>query len=863
MNLLYFTTAYEHGITGNPLHEELLARLIDAGHTATVLVPAPRRRAGARLLVEQGSPPVVRAAVSATLADRAANRLSGQVFHYDYFVNSVRAYRDYLRRHPEIDVVHIESVYPMGAVAALAGDSRPFIPTIRGGDLISEDALGYGFARFRSARTLIRLTFERAALVRAVSPGGREMAIQCGCPPEKIVVVPRNLRDDYFVDDVPAFRVEKRQLIEERHGLAGRTIILSAGRLLPIKGFDDLIRALPAVLERIPSATVLICGGNRIDEQFGDYAAYLRRMAEEHGVGERFILVGDVPFQQMRDYFAAADVVAIPSIMEGGNKILSEAALFGTPFVATDTAGTIGFFDERHGVGIPVRNPERLASALIELLADHAAWYKRSAALLEGRMRFHSTTVARELSAVYQQTVAQGKRQKVKGKQREARIRDQGSGIRGVNRQTGNEPRTTDHRPPTTDHRPPTICYIAYPTSLQLRSANAIQTWSTLRALRALHPDLLTLIARWEGGPSRFDEVGALHLPRPAIGRLSRLYRSTLWYYAERSVFAAMCAGVLAWRKARGQQFAAMYVREVICAAWWAALWGPMLGIPVVYEAHDLESWNPSRAKERWAQPLLNLIDRLALSRAAQVTSLTEEFRQLLARLGWQAAERMSVVPDGYDDAQYFPQDRATCRRELGMADDALLIVYTGLTFAYRGLDKLIDAVATLSQTYPTLRLALIGGRAQEVAALAEQARTRGIADRVLLTGQLPQERTPIYLGAADLLVIPDTVTDVTASPLKLFEYMAAGRAVVLPDLPALQEILPPDIGWYFRRGDTQALTTALADALGDAARREAAGQQSIALVQDYTYSARACRILNILNRVSGRSQIEISQDVL
>ena len=49
-----------------------------------------------------------------------------------------------------------------------------------------------------------------------------------------------------------------------------------------------------------------------------------------------------------------------------------------------------------------------------------------------------------------------------------------------------------------------TICYIAYPTSLSLRSANAIQTWNTVRALRAIHPDLLVLIPRWSRESSRF-----------------------------------------------------------------------------------------------------------------------------------------------------------------------------------------------------------------------------------------------------------------------------------------------------------------------------------------------------------------------
>jgi glycosyltransferase involved in cell wall biosynthesis len=410
VNLLYLTTAYEHGITGNPLHEEFLARFLDAGHDATVLVPAPLRRAGDPLLIETGRPPVVRAAVSMRPVDRLLNRISGQVFHYDYFINAVRAYRAYMRAHPEIDVVHIESVYPMAAVAALAGDRRPFIPTIRGGDLIDESAIGYGFARFRLVRLLIRYTFARAALVRAVSPGGREMALRFGCPPEKIVVVPRNLRDDYYVADLQSFRADRRARIEQRHGLAGRAIMLAAGRLLPVKGFDDLIRALPAIAAGVPNATLLICGPNRVDERLGDYAAFLRRVAEQHGVADRVVLVGDVPFQQMADYYAAADVVVISSLMEGGNKTLSEGTLFGTPFVATESAGTIGFFDSSHGISVPVRDAGALAEALVEMLSDREAWRRRSAACLEGRERFHSATVATAMINVYQRAIEQSGR---------------------------------------------------------------------------------------------------------------------------------------------------------------------------------------------------------------------------------------------------------------------------------------------------------------------------------------------------------------------------------------------------------------------------------------------------------------------
>lgn len=394
------------------------------------------------------------------------------------------------------------------------------------------------------------------------------------------------------------------------------------------------------------------------------------------------------------------------------------------------------------------------------------------------------------------------------------------------------------------------IAYIAYPTSLTLRSANAIQTYTTLRELRRLAPNTLAIIPRWLREPSRFAELGAMHLPRPAIGKLSRLYRSTLWYYAERSVFAAMAALVIAGECLRGRPVQAVYVREVLCAGWWATVWGPLLDIPVVYEAHDLESWNPSRAKERWAQPLLHLLDRAALTRSQAVVSLTDDFRQLLARMGWRDPAEVTVIADAFDDRQIAPGDRVAARQLLALPADAPLIVYSGMTFAYRKLDMLQQAFASLQAQFPNARLALVGGRPAEIEQLQAQAAALGIANVVTYTGQLDQAQIVPYLHAADLLVIPDTVTDITASPLKLFEYMAAGRAVILPDIPALREVLPPSAGYYFRRGDATALAAALAAALADPARAERA-ERGLALVAPHTYTARAERILSLAATVA------------
>jgi glycosyltransferase involved in cell wall biosynthesis len=397
---------------------------------------------------------------------------------------------------------------------------------------------------------------------------------------------------------------------------------------------------------------------------------------------------------------------------------------------------------------------------------------------------------------------------------------------------------------------------VACPTSLTLESANAIQTYLTLRELRRLAPSTLALVPRWLREPSRFAEVGATHLPRPAVGKLSRLYSSTLWYYAERSLFGAMTAIVVVWQRLRGRAVQVVYVRDVVCAGWWAALWGPLLRVPVLYEAHDLESRNPSRAKERWAQPLLDRLDRSALARSAGVVSLTEDFRRLLDEAGWRRPEDVAVIPDAFDERQIVPGDRDAARARIGVPAGVPLIVYAGLTFSYRGIDRLLEAFARVRETRPTARLALVGGRPPEIAALQAQARALlpPLEDAILWASQLSQPAVVPYLQAADVLVIPDTVSDVTASPLKLFEYLAAGRVVVLPDIRALREILPGDVGYYFRRGDTPDLARALEAALSDPERprRERAGRAAVEL---HTYAARAGRILEVAAAAARRSR--------
>jgi glycosyltransferase involved in cell wall biosynthesis len=398
---------------------------------------------------------------------------------------------------------------------------------------------------------------------------------------------------------------------------------------------------------------------------------------------------------------------------------------------------------------------------------------------------------------------------------------------------------------------PRTLLYVAYPMRLDLGAANAIQTYNTVRELGATIPDMRLVIPRWLREPSAFAALDALHLPRPAVNKLSRLVPWAGWSYIERTLYSFMLVMLLvAWRLLR-RGYRVIYVRDTACASWLCLL-RRLHGARVIYEVHDLEADHPTRVSRwprRFWERLLPWLDRVALTRSHRLVSLTQTFKDWVVGQGLRKAGEIAVIPDAFDPGLYYPVDMADARRDTELPESAFIIGYAGLTFAYRGLETLIEAFGMIAQREPDALLVLVGGRPAEVDALRSQAKGLHIPqDRIVFTGQLPQERAVAYVQAADVLVIPDTVTGMTASPLKLFEYMAVGKPLVCKEMPALREIVNAEAAIFFEGGDADALAIAISTLIAHPARRERMGQAALALSAGYTYAARAARIAEVVH---------------
>ena len=129
------------------------------------------------------------------------------------------------------------------------------------------------------------------------------------------------------------------------------------------------------------------------------------------------------------------------------------------------------------------------------------------------------------------------------------------------------------------------------------------------------------------------------------------------------------------------------------------------------------------------------------------------------------------------------PARAAAVRKKLGLAPDAVLALYVGSFAVYQGIDLLFRSIPPALRKCPHLQVAIIGGSPAEVAARQVEMATAGCAGRVHFPDQIHPDELPHTLAAADILLSPRIAG--TNTPLKLLDYLKAGRAIVACDNPA------------------------------------------------------------------------------
>ncbi|HEX8784950.1 MAG TPA: glycosyltransferase family 4 protein [Telluria sp.] len=247
----------------------------------------------------------------------------------------------------------------------------------------------------------------------------------------------------------------------------------------------------------------------------------------------------------------------------------------------------------------------------------------------------------------------------------------------------------------------------------------------------------------------------------------------------------------------------------------------------------------------RWSQAY-------AWRNADYVLPVTQVLGDIVASYGTDP-KRIVVIPNGINGERFeSAPDVEAAKRALGL-DGRLVLGFTGFVRDWHGLDKVLDLIA--GDPPGSHRHLLVVGDGPARPGLEKQARELGIENRVTFTGIVGRDDVARHVAAFDIALQPAVVA--YASPLKLFEYLALGKAIVGPAQPNIEEILRRDHNAVlFDPASTQSLAEAIDRLCGDRALREKVATNARATIVDQklTWHENALRVVNLFGGLLRRA---------
>lgn len=271
-----------------------------------------------------------------------------------------------------------------------------------------------------------------------------------------------------------------------------------------------------------------------------------------------------------------------------------------------------------------------------------------------------------------------------------------------------------------------------------------------------------------------------------------------------------------------------------------SAVFGLLRKLPVIFETHIQPTglfgplWHRTFANVRGRKRLVSITRAL-------LNILEHDFHMHLS------SDEVIIAPNGVD-LELFTSlpDPVTARRQIRLRE-APTVMCTGHLYAGRGAELFLS----LAKLIPQAQFVWVGGRPDDIQTWKQRAES----DNITFIGFIPNRELPLYQAAADLLLMPYSRSIMgssgtadsarVASPMKMFEYMAAGRAIVSADLPVIHEVLKEKSAVFCEPDDIENWRFEIEKLLNDEIRRDGLGNQARRDVQGYTWVARAKRIMN------------------
>lgn len=256
----------------------------------------------------------------------------------------------------KIDIIHAHFAFPTGTIGSIGKLFRiPILITSHGVDIQKDKEVGYGARLNKIYAIVIWFTLKLIDAHVVLNKSMIKDAIEAGAHPSKIKVIHNGID----LDKIPSMGGSD---ILQRYGLTkDNFIVLYLGRLHPKKCPDDLVKAFPKVVKKVPNAKLIFAGK-------GEEEIELKGLVSDLNLNDNIIFAGFVSEDEKWDLLRRCDVFVLPSVVEGHPITVIEAMACSKPVIATN----VGPFPEiikdgETGLLVPLHAPDELANAMTKL----------------------------------------------------------------------------------------------------------------------------------------------------------------------------------------------------------------------------------------------------------------------------------------------------------------------------------------------------------------------------------------------------------------------------------------------------------------------------------------------------------------
>lgn len=275
--------------------------------------------------------------------------------------------------------------------------------------------------------------------------------------------------------------------------------------------------------------------------------------------------------------------------------------------------------------------------------------------------------------------------------------------------------------------------------------------------------------------------------------------------------------------------------------------------IPHVVELHaialkEIDLYKANLATKLLKKLIVWVTGQMYCRWSSLIVAVSSHIAQFVSEIYSIPTTRIAIIPNGVDIHTYKPMDTISCRRELGLPEDAVIIGYVGTFFSYHRMEAIVDVAKKFLSKCPQAYFVMVGS-GPNLSDIKKRVEDAGLSNKFIFTGNVPAPLCAKYINTFNV-GISFHHPEYGGFPMKILNYLACGKPVVSSRSPGTEFVAKYDLGILIETTDPEEVTLALLQAIAMNENEDFKLRARQVIEENYSWDAKALELISHLQAV-------------